>query len=142
VHGAVLLTDDRSLGAATSSYLTAHATTTYAVGGPAAAADPNATAVFGADRFATAAAVAAKFFPSPTTVGIATGTSFPDALSGGAQLALTDSPLLLSLTGGAPSPTTTYLTDTRSSILTLHLYGGTSALADTVEAQLSATLGG
>jgi hypothetical protein len=49
---------------------------------------------------------------------------------------------LLSLPGGAPSPTTTYLTDTRSSILTLHLYGGTSALADTVEAQLSATLGG
>ena len=77
-----------------SAYLTAHPGTVYAIGGPAALADPSATPLTGADRYATAAAVAG-LFSSPTLVGIASGVTFPDALTGGAYEAHVGGPLLL-----------------------------------------------
>src|SRR5664279_2907372 len=51
--GVVLLTNGSTLPAETSAYLSAHPGTVYAIGGPAAAADPAATAIVGADRFDT-----------------------------------------------------------------------------------------
>ena len=93
-----------SLPAVTAAYLTAHPGTVYAVGGPAAKADPTATAIVGVDRYATAADLATRFFAAPTLVGVATGVSFPDALSGGAQLARVDAPLLLATPTGVPAP--------------------------------------
>jgi len=86
VHGAILLTNGSAQAPETAAYLAAHPPgTRYAIGGPlaAAGADPSASAVFGPDLFATSAAVAARFFPSVTTFGAATGANFPDALSGG-----------------------------------------------------------
>lgn len=136
VAGAVLLTDGAILPQATSDYLAAHAGTTYAVGGPAAKADPNATAIVGADRYATAAALATRFFAAPSLVGVATGTSFPDALSGGAQLAHADGPLLLSTPSSVPGPTSDYLAGVKSGLTAVHLFGGPNALTDNVSAQL------
>lgn len=50
----------------------------------------------GEDRFATAAAVAVAGFPDGADrVYVATGTNFPDALSGGAAGAATDTPIVL-----------------------------------------------
>ena len=136
VHGAVLLTDGSVLPAATASYLT-KATTVYAIGGPAAAADPTATDVFGADRYETAVAVASKFFAAPVTAGVATGLSFPDALSGGAELALVGGPLLLASQGSIPFATANYLSQTRT-ITSVRVYGGAAVLGNAVLTQLQA----
>ena len=83
-HAAILLTVGSSQANRTAAYLAAHPGTRFAVGGPAATADPTATAIVGADRYATSAAVARAFFPDATSFGVATGAGFADALSGGA----------------------------------------------------------
>src|SRR5207253_3988337 len=113
--GVVLLTNGNAMPTSTATYLNAHPGHAYAIGGPAAAADPTASAIVGVDRYATAAAVAAKFFNAPTTVGFATGSNFPDALAGGALLAKEGAPLLLATAAGLPTPTANYLTSVRSS---------------------------
>lgn len=66
------------------------------------------TRVEGADRYATAAALAASLgeqaADGPVRAYLATGTSFPDALAGGAAAASAGAPLLLVAPGG-PLPT-------------------------------------
>ncbi|HEY5314703.1 MAG TPA: cell wall-binding repeat-containing protein, partial [Pirellulales bacterium] len=140
IHGAVLLTEGSTLPSGVAGYLASKPTTVYAIGGPAALADPHATPVAGADRYATAAAVAATFFSAPTTVGVATGAGFPDALAGGAQLAKAGAPLLLAEPSALPSSTITYLTNNRSTVLTVHLYGGAAVLTDAVQSAITAAL--
>lgn len=49
----------------------------------------------GLDRFATSAAISADTFTSATTVYIANGLTFPDALSGAPAAASDDAPILL-----------------------------------------------
>ena len=141
LHGAILLTDGSTVPPETASYL-AGAHITYAIGGPAAAAVPSATAILGSDRYATAAAVATKFFPSSAVVGVATATGFPDALAGGAQLALMGGPLLLSSAASVPASTSSYLAADHSAITKIYVYGGTSVLGANVVAELTAALGG
>jgi secreted trypsin-like serine protease len=93
---AILLTDGTSPAPETSAYLTQHPSDTRdALGGPAAAADPAATAIKGADRYATSVAVAKNFFPNFNTFGVADGLQFPDALAGGVHLASLTAPMLL-----------------------------------------------
>ncbi len=100
VHAAVLLTNGSSLPAADAAYLAAHHGTVYGIGTAGHAADPAATPVFGVgSASSTSAAVAAKFFPTPAAVGVATSASFPDALAGGAQVAHLGAPLLLNAPG-------------------------------------------
>jgi putative cell wall-binding protein len=140
VHGAILLTNGSTVPAETAAYL-AGAHTTYAIGGPAAAAVPSATAIVGNDRYATAAAVATKFFPASTVVGVATGAGFPDALAGGAQLALMGAPLLLSSLASLPSSTTNYLNADHGVLTNVYVYGGTAVLGTNVVAQLAAAFG-
>jgi len=140
LHGAILLTSGSTLPAETSAYL-AGAHSIYAIGGPAATAAPSAQAVVGADRFATAAAVATKFFPSSAGAGVATGTGFPDALAGGAQLALRGAPLLLSSQTGLPPSTTAYLVADHGVLTNVYVYGGTSVLGTVVANQLTASFG-
>jgi hypothetical protein len=140
VHGAILLTDGSTVPAETANYLT-RAHVTYAIGGPAAAAVPSATAILGSDRYATAAAVATKFFPASTVVGVATGAGFPDALAGGAQLALMGAPLLLSSLSTVPSSTSSYLNADRSALSNVYVYGGTAVLNSAVVSQLTAAFG-
>jgi putative cell wall-binding protein len=140
VHGAILLTNGSTVPTETATYL-AGAHTTYAIGGPAAAAVPSATAILGSDRYATAAAVATKFFPSSTVVGVATGAGFPDALAGGAQLALMGAPLLLSSQASVPTSTSNYLNADHSVLTNVYVYGGTVALGTSIVGQLTAAFG-
>jgi putative cell wall-binding protein len=140
VHGAILLTDGSTVPTETATYL-AGAHVTYAIGGPAVAAVPSATAIVGSDRYGTAAAVATKFFPSSAVVGVATGAGFPDALAGGAQLALLGGPLLLSSTASAPASTISYLSADHATLTNVYVYGGTSVLTDAVVSQLTAAFG-
>jgi len=113
-NGVVLLTDDDELPAVTANYVVAHDATganTIPVGGRAedasnqlptvAARAANDNAVVGADRYDTAARVAAEFTGGsariPTiAVGLATGENWPDALVGAAAMGALNSPLLLS----------------------------------------------
>jgi len=136
--GAVLLTDGSSQAPETATYLTAHpGDTVFAVGGPAAAADPAATPVVGSDRFATAATVATRFFSTPAALGFASGLGFPDALAGGAGIGAAGGPLLLVPACGAlPASLATYLGSVHSTVKTGALYGGTGVVGDDVLAAL------
>lgn len=140
--GVVLLTNGSTTPPETSAYLSAHPGTVYAVGGPAATADPSATAIVGTDRYATAVDVATTFFSAPTTIGFATGLSFPDALSGGALLGRAPGPLLLVSTSSVPTSVTSYLGGVKASITKAYLFGGTSTVTADVEDGLNTALGG
>jgi putative cell wall-binding protein len=139
--GVVLLTDGTVLTAAVRTYLTAHPGTVYAIGGPAVTADPAATPLSGADRYGTAAAVATALFTGPNNVGVASGTQFPDALSGGAFQAHFGGPIVLTDPGVLPVPTSTYLTGVETTDVTTSIFGGTAALSATVQASISTALG-
>ncbi len=141
VGGVVLLTAGTVLPGSTSAYLTAHPGKVYAIGGPAVIADPPATALVGTDRYATAAAVATKFFTSPTTVGLASGVTFADALAGGALLAHKGGPLLLSDPLVLPTPTNAYLTANKATVTSSFIFGGTNAISSAVQTEADVALG-
>jgi secreted trypsin-like serine protease len=131
VGGAVLLTNGSSQAAETADYLAAHGgATRFALGGPAAAADPAATKIVGGDRYATSAAVASQFFANPTVVGVASGLTFPDALAGGAHIGARSGPVLLvPPTGLIVGSVRSYLSTRAAAIAKAFLYGGPSAVS-------------
>jgi hypothetical protein len=132
-HGAILLTNGSAQATATFAYLTAHAKSRYAVGGPAAWADPSAIGIAGSDRYATSDAVALAFFPTTTGVSVASGANFPDALAAGPVAGAATQPVLLVPgTGSLPEPITSYLTTHAGGIASVRAFGGTTAVADTV----------
>jgi ell wall binding domain 2 (CWB2)/Carboxypeptidase regulatory-like domain len=143
-HGAILLTIGDHQAPATAAYLAAHPSDTrYAIGGPmaAAGADPSATAVYGSDLYATSAAVAAKFFPKVTTFAAATGSRFPDALSGGVLegVATTPGPMLLVPQAGAlPASIANYLQSQSATLTSGVIFGGAAAINDSVVGELAA----
>jgi putative cell wall-binding protein len=140
-HGAILLTDGAAQAAATSAYLTAHATSRYAVGGPAAYADPSAIGIAGADRYATSDAVALAFFPTTTGVSVSSGANFPDALSAGPVAGAANQPVLLvPATGALPEPIISYLATHAAGIASVHAFGGTSAVANAVLNEVAQTV--
>ncbi|GAC1590107.1 MAG: hypothetical protein NVS3B21_07370 [Acidimicrobiales bacterium] len=136
----MLLTNGAQQSADTAAYLNAHpGSKTTAVGGPAAAADPSATPVVGADRYATSVMVAQAFFNSPTTLGFASGVAFPDALSGGAHVGSLGGPVLLTpQCGDLPTPLVNYLGSVKNVVTNGFLYGGSRAVGDDVLAALDA----
>ena len=89
----------------------------------------------GANRYATAAAIATDHFPGgATTVFVATGLNFPDALAGAAWANIANMPLLLVNSSGVPSETAAALT--RLDPNTIIILGGTGAIPESVEATL------
>jgi putative cell wall-binding protein len=140
-HGAIVLTNGSAPTAATSAYLSAHATIRYAIGGPAAYADPTAIGIAGADRYATSDAVALAFFPTTSGVSVASATSFPDALAGGPIAGAAGHPVLLvPPTGTLPEPISSYLTTHAGELTSVQAFGGASAIADTVLTELTHSL--
>jgi putative cell wall-binding protein len=137
----VLLTDGSVMPAETSAYLATHHGTVDAVGGPAAAADPSAFPLVGTDRYGTAIDVAHQFFSSPLTVGVASGATFADALAGGALLAHTGGPLLLSDPTTLPASTSSYLTANAAALTTASVLGGPNALSAAVQRAVGVALG-
>jgi hypothetical protein len=132
IGGVVLLTDGTTLPPATVAYLSGHpGLPVYAVGGHAASAAPTSVAVVGLDRYATSVAVARRFFVTPSIAGMADGLAFPDALAGDVANARIGAPTLLVAPTVMPASVGTYLSSSRS-IVTLNVYGGTTAIADAV----------
>jgi SpoIID/LytB domain protein len=133
VNGAILLTNGSTQAPETAAYLVAHPPTVkYAIGGSAATADPSATKVAGADRYATAVAVATKFFDSAAAGGLASGEAYFDALGGGVHVGLQDGPLLLTQAKVLPTSTAAYFRDAAGVVKSVFAYGGTAAIADAV----------
>ena len=143
VHGVILLTDGSAQSAQTAAYLKAHPGIRYAVGGPAAAADPAAPALVGADRYATSAALARAFFPDVTSFAVATGVNFADALSGGAFAGAHGQPLLLVPTSGPiPGPIHAFIATHAANADSVEIFGGATAVSDADIAGIQATLSG
>ncbi len=136
-HGVVLLTNGAAPAAVTVDYLKAHPGQDYAIGGPAALADPAATPLAGADRYATAIAVAQHFFASPDVVGFASGAAFPDALVGGANIAAAGGPLLLVPSDGTLPPSLSTYLGANPTITSGVIYGGTLVVGADVADELS-----
>ncbi|NUP47823.1 MAG: hypothetical protein HOW97_11010 [Catenulispora sp.] len=144
--GVVVLTDGAIMPAVTRAYLerlNPHTSpaSVYAVGGPAAAAVdaalphlPRLTRLVGADRYATAAEVAASDLYGGSasgrysTAAVATGTNFPDAVSGGAVAGAQGGPLLLTDGDGLPPQERNILRAARISDLVV--LGGVTAVSD------------
>ncbi len=93
------------------------------------------TRVAGADRYATAASLAASF-PTGSPVFIATGTDFPDALAGTAAAAAQHAAILLTTPTTIPSDTAAALSALAPSSITI--LGGTGAVSAAVATQLGA----
>jgi putative cell wall-binding protein len=133
VGGVVLLSDGDQQSSATAAWLAAHSDVVrYAVGGPAAAADHDATAVSGADRYATSAVVAARFFSSASGAAIANGEAWPDAAVAADVSAIDGAPLLLVTAGSLPSATAGWLDANATTLTSVTVYGGTARIGSTV----------
>ena len=90
----------------------------------------------GADRYATAAAVSAGTFDTPpyAHVYVATGETFPDALTGADVAGIVDGPVLLVQHDTIPAATVTELTRLKAANITI--FGGTGAVSADVSTQL------
>ncbi len=140
--GAILLTNGTTQSPETAAYLAAHSgDTRYALGGPAAQADPTATPFVGTDRFATAVMVAGHFSANPTTLGVARGDLFPDALVGAAQVATHGGPMVLVQPTSVPSSTATYLSTAKATVTSTFVFGGTAAVSGPTYTEVAADLG-
>ncbi|MFO0702280.1 MAG: cell wall-binding repeat-containing protein [Candidatus Andersenbacteria bacterium] len=144
----VLLTDTGSLDPDTKAYLSSIASTLtqlHIIGGTSAVSSATATAAdavvatvvrhAGGNRYSTATQAASDFFKgslAPQKFGLASGTNFPDSLTGGLWAALHLSPLLLSDPSTLSSETSTYLTANAGTIDSGAAFGGTSALKQAV----------
>lgn len=119
------------------------------LGGPAAvstavetqlAAWGEVTRIQGGDRYATAAAISNSTWDSASTVFVASGATFADALSAGPAGAKLDSPLLLTKQGALPEVTRLELQ--RLSPSQVYILGGTSAVSAAVEQAIRSASGG
>ncbi|WP_226580910.1 cell wall-binding repeat-containing protein [Halobacillus litoralis] len=88
--------------------------------------------ISGADRFETAANIAARLDGNPENVIVADGYNYPDALAVAPYAAREGYPILLSKTDELPSITKVALSDFEESIVV----GGTNAISADVEAML------
>ena len=155
----LLLTSGTTVPAETAGYLAQisgtsggpASATVYPVGGQARTAAGHLTIpagnvspvnLAGADRFDTATLVARQFFSgtgTPHTLGFATGSNFPDALSGGAAMGTLDGPLLLVNKGDVTAETQGYLNQIlpTGSVDGGHVFGGIGVVNNGVLAVLA-----
>lgn len=91
----------------------------------------------GSNRYGTAVAITGEAFPlGVTTLLVASGTNFPDALAGGAVAARTGGALLITDPNSLPGVISAEIT--RLSPTNIHVLGGPAAVSATVFGQLQA----
>lgn len=121
----------------------------YVLGGTGAISASTASAlgaiapvqrVGGGDRYATAANISKSIFPTASTVYIASGLGFADALSGGPAAAKQGAPMLLTATSSLPSATRAELGRLQPTQVTI--LGGTGAVSTSVQDQIHAAAPG
>lgn len=107
----------------------------------ALAGSGGATRIYGDNRYATAAKIAATYFSagSSGTVFLATGLNYPDALSGGPVAGMLGAPLLLSRTTTVPEETLSAMRTL--GVTKVVLLGGAGVLSPALETQIVNALG-
>lgn len=107
---------------------------------PSPSASPTVTRIAGSDRYATAALLSQVAVSNPgsgvSSVYVASGQTFPDALAAGPAAAKRNTSVLLVTATSIPASTQAELT--RLNPDTIYLVGGTSAISPTVETALKA----
>lgn len=93
--------------------------------------------IAGADRYATATAVAPRVNPAPGSIFVVSGLAFPDAVAASAAAAARRSPIVLVAPGGVPTATATYLA-TKPGAPRI-VVGGPAAVPDAVAAATGST---
>jgi len=92
-----------------------------------------ANRIQGPDRYATSVACATSAVNDGwldyDMIGVATGSTFADALGGGAACGYAGSPIVLTSSTGVPSAVSTLFNGNRYGFGSLELYGGTSAVS-------------
>src|SRR5262249_7358213 len=91
--------------------------------------DPDASPIVGTDRYDTARQLADGFVAHPDTVGVASGTTFADALAGGVTVALESGPLLLTDPNHLPATTAGYVANHTDTLTQYLAFGGPAAIA-------------
>lgn len=133
LRGAVLLTDGSVMTPAVRDELAAHPPTArYAVGSPAADADPSAAPIVGADRSDTARRVAARFFVDPAMAVVASGGSYADAIAAASLAVASSAPLLVTTPWSVPATTFSWAEGEASSLRSAVVVGGVRAVNDSV----------
>ena len=151
LNDAILLTEVDSIPAATLAFLEANNAAIdniQIIGGEAAVSAAVATQLAaygtvvrlqGPTRYSTATDVAEAAFPDATTMILATGENFPDALASGPLSIEAGAPIVLNSGDALRDEVLAYLT-INPQITDVYIVGGTSAVPATVEAEL-VTLG-
>ncbi|WP_382309938.1 cell wall-binding repeat-containing protein [Herbiconiux sp. UC225_62] len=99
--------------------------------------DPNATRIAGADRFTVSANISQALFTAPRdslTAYVASGVTFPDALSGSAAAIRTGSPVLLVSTDSVPESVKAELDRLKPHRIVI--LGGRNSVTDAVQREL------
>jgi peptidoglycan hydrolase-like amidase/putative cell wall-binding protein len=143
----ILLTLPDALGEDATAYLGDHTpVTTLLIGGTAVLSEAIETDVLeatgrvptrlkGANRYETSAAVARYTIGTPVVftyneVYIATGEQYADALTGGTLAGFRRKPLLLTQKDTCPAGTAAFLTERKTGIERIYLFGGTAAISE------------
>jgi hypothetical protein len=148
---AILLTDGKQMDPATAAYVaaraknsTAAAPRVWAVGGPAVTAAKSlhgyVKTFSGADRYATDAQLvqAQKGVPF---VGVAVGTNFADALTGGAAAAV-ERGALITVPSTLPATTAQLLSALAPAVQAVDVFGGTAVIANATVNAITKAVGG
>jgi hypothetical protein len=148
---AILLTNGTKMDSATAAYVagkasgsTASAPKVYAVGGPAVTAAKSlhgfVRAFSGSDRYATDARLVAAQNGVPF-VGVAVGTNFADALTGGAATAV-EKGALITVPSTLPSSTALILSALAPALRGVDVFGGTAVIPNATVAAITKAVGG
>jgi putative cell wall-binding protein len=107
---------------------------------PPSGGDTEIRRIAGTDRYATAAAISkSRFGAGASTVFIATGGSFPDALAGAPAAARAKAPVLLTARNELPGATRTELARLDPSVIVV--LGGAGVVSDAVVSKLHSYAG-
>ncbi|MCX8007003.1 MAG: cell wall-binding repeat-containing protein [Coriobacteriia bacterium] len=92
------------------------------------------TRLAGADRYATAAAIARRTYPSGcTTAVVVTGEAFPDALAASSLAGAVGAPVLLTMQDSVPPALASVLATSALGVRDVIIVGGTGAVSGAVE---------
>jgi len=100
--------------------------------------------LYGATRYETSRMIALEAFPAATTTSVylATGSDFPDALSASSAAASVDAPLVLIKGGSSSLDSATLDLLTNLGVTKVFMAGGTGAISAGIEKQLDGIFGG
>lgn len=104
---------------------------------------PSVSRVYGSDRYETSRLIAAATFPagSTTTAFIATGSTFPDALSAGPAAAAAGGPMILVKGSAGTLDSATLKLLASLGVTNVSIAGGTGAVSAGIESQLGSLFG-